>query len=141
MAYMSQDRKKNLAPAIKAVLKKYGVKGTLSVRNHSSLVLTIKSGSIDFIENFIKTDADSNIGRKMEQSQIDYIRKNQSLDVNVYWYKEHFSGKALSFLSEIIPLMNKGNHDNSDIQTDYFDVGWYADVNIGKWDKPYVLEN
>jgi len=140
MAYMSQERKAKLAPAIKAVLKKYNVKGSLSVNNHSTLVLTLKSGSIDFIENFIKTDADSNIGRKMEQSQIDYIRKNQSLDVNVYWYKEHFSGKALAFLSEIIPLMNNGNHDNSDVQTDYFDVGWYVDVNIGRWNKPYTVE-
>ena len=140
MAYMSQERKQSLAPAIKAVLKKYGVKGTLAVRNHSTLVLNIKSGSIDFIENFIKTDADSNIGRKMEQSQIDYIRKNGSLDVNPYWYKDHFSGKAKSFLAELLPTMNKGNHDNSDIQTDYFDVGWYVDVNIGKWDKPYILE-
>ena len=140
MAYVSQDLKKSLAPAIKAVLKKYNVKGSLAVNNHSTLVLNIKSGSIDFIENFIQTDQDSNIGRKMEQSQVDYIRKNRSLDVNVYWYKEHFSGKALAFLSEVIPLMNKGNHDNSDVQTDYFDVGWYVDVNIGKWDKPYTVE-
>jgi hypothetical protein len=36
--------------------------------------------------------------------------------------------------------MNGGNHDNSDVQTDYFDVGWYVDVNIGSWDKPYTLE-
>jgi hypothetical protein len=21
--------------------------------------------------------------------------------------------------------------------TDYFDVGWYIDIKIGKWDKPY----
>ena len=140
MAYMSQERKQSLAPAIKAVLKKYGVKGTLAVRNHSTLVLNIKSGSIDFIENFIQTDADSNIGRKMSQDQIDYIRKNKSLDVNPYWYKEHFSGKAKAFLSELFPAMNKGNHDNSDVQTDYFDVGWYVDVNIGKWNKPYITE-
>ena len=140
MAYVSQDLKKSLAPAIKAVLKKYGVKGTLGVRHHSTLVLNIKSGPIDFIENFIQTDADSNIGRKMSQSQIDYLRKNQSMDVNPYWYQEHFSGKALSFLKEVLPLMNNGNHDNSDVQTDYFDVGWYISVNIGKWDKPYVLE-
>lgn len=140
MAYMSQERKQSLAPAIKAVLKKYGVKGTLAVRNHSTLVLNIKSGSIDFIENFIQTDADSNIGRKMSQDQIDYIRKNKSLDVNPYWYKEHFSGKAKAFLSELLPAMNKGNHDNSDVQTDYFDVGWYVDVNIGKWNKPYITE-
>ena len=141
MAYMSQERKQSLAPAIKAVLKKYGVKGTLAVRNHSTLVLNIKSGSIDFIENFIATDANVMHGRKMSQDQIDYIRKNRSLDVNPYWYKEHFSGKAKEFLSELLPAMNKGNHDNSDIQTDYFDVGWYVDVNIGKWNKPYVLTN
>ena len=140
MAYMSQERKKSLAPAIKAVLKKYGVKGTIAVRNHSTLVLNIKSGSIDFIENFISTDTDSMSGRKMSQDQIAYIRKNQCLDVNPYWYKEHFSGKAKSFLSELFPAMNKGNHDNSDVQTDYFDVGWYVDVNIGKWNKPYTLE-
>ena len=140
MAYMSQERKQSLAPAIKAVLKKYGVKGTLAVRNHSTLVLNIKSGSIDFIENFIATDANVMHGRKMSQDQIDYIRKNRSLDVNPYWYKEHFSGKAKAFLSELFPAMNTGNHDNSDIQTDYFDVGWYVDVNIGKWNKPYSVE-
>ena len=57
MAYMSQERKQQRAPIIKAILKKYGVKGSLSVRNHSTLVLNIKSGKIDFIENFIATDA------------------------------------------------------------------------------------
>jgi len=140
MAYVSQDRKQSLAPAIKAVLKKYGVKGTIAVRNHMTLVLNIKSGSIDFIENYIETDANLKYGQKMSQSQIDYLRKNQSMDVNPYWYKEHFSGKAKAFLSELLPVMNNGNHDNSDVQTDYFDVGWYVDVNIGKWNKPYVLE-
>jgi len=140
MAYMSQERKQSLAPAIKAVLKKYGVKGTLAVNNHSTLVLNIKTGPIDFIENFIQTDKDLPYGKHMSDDQIAYIRKNQSLDVNVYWYKEHFSGQALAFLSQVIPLMNKGNHDNSDVQTDYFDVGWYVDVNIGKWNKPYTLE-
>ena len=139
MAYVSQDLKKSLAPAIKAVLKKYGVKGSLAVSNHSTLVLNIKSGPIDFIENFIQTDKDLPYGKHMSDDQIAYIRKNQSLDVNVYWYKEHFSGQALAFLSQVITLMNKGNHDNSDVQTDYFDVGWYVDVNIGKWDKPYTV--
>ena len=140
MAYMSQERKQQLAPAIKAVLKKYGVKGTLAVRNHSTLMLTLKSGKINFIENFIETDSKVMHGRKMSQDQIDYIRKNQSVDVNPYWYHEHFSGKAKDFLKDVLTVMNKGNHDNSDIQTDYFDVGWYVDVNIGKWNKPYVLE-
>ena len=50
MAYMSQDKKKELAPLIKKVCKKYGVKATLSVRHHSTLVLNIKSGGVDFIK-------------------------------------------------------------------------------------------
>jgi hypothetical protein len=24
--------------------------------------------------------------------------------------------------------------------TDYFDVGWYIDINVGKWNKPYQFE-
>jgi hypothetical protein len=76
----------------------------------------------------------------MSQDQIEYIRKNQSIDVNPYWFKEHFSDKSLNFLKEIFTAMNEGNHDRSDIQSDYFDVGWYVDVNIGKWNKPYEVE-
>ena len=140
MAYFNQERKQERAPAIKAIMKKYGVKGSLAVRNHSTFVLNIKSGSIDFIENFIETDNKVLHGRKMSQEQIEYIRKNKCLDVNTYWYQEHYSGKAKSFLKEVLHAMNGGNHDNSDIQTDYFDVGWYVDVNIGSWKKPYTVE-
>jgi hypothetical protein len=140
MAYFNQERKQERAPAIKAILKKYGVKGSLAVRNHMTFVLNIKSGKIDFIENFIQTDIDKPYGNKMSTEQIEYIRKNQSLDVNTYWYQENYSGKAKSFLKEVLAAMNGGNHDNSDVQTDYFDVGWYVDVNIGSWDKPYILE-
>ena len=125
MAYMNQERKAELAPAIKSVFKKYGVKASIAVRNHSTLVVTVKSGPVDFIGNF-NTVRDLN-------HPLDYI------DVNPYWYHEHFTGVAKDFLTELFTAMNAGNHDNSDIQVDYFDVGWYADVNIGKWDKPYVL--
>ena len=34
MAYVSQEKKKQLAPAIKAVLKKYGMKGSIAVRHN-----------------------------------------------------------------------------------------------------------
>lgn len=112
MAYVSQDLKSKLAPSIKAVCKKYGIKASLAVRNNSTLVLNVSEGPLDFGDE-------------------DYIQ------VNPYHYKSHYQGKALKFLSEVIPLMNRGNHDNSDIMTDYFDVGWYVDVNIGRWNKPY----
>ena len=118
MAYMSQDNKKSLAPKIKEICKKYGIKATLGVRHHSTLVLNIKEGIIDFDLN-----------------------DREYLQVNVYHYKSRFKGKALEFMSELIPAMNIGNHDNSDVMSDYFDVGWYVDINIGQWDKPYKLLN
>ena len=49
MAYVSQEDKKNLAPAIKAVLKKYNVKASIAVRHHSTLVVNIKSSPLDII--------------------------------------------------------------------------------------------
>ena len=140
MAYMNQERKAKIATALKPILAKYGVKGSLSVRNHSTICLTLKSGKIDFIENFIKTDSDSNIGRKMDQKQIDYLRKNQAMDVNPYWFQEHFNGVAQEFLTEAFKALKvAGWYDRSDAQVDYFDTAYYCDINVGKWDKPYVL--
>lgn len=52
MAYVSQELKAKLAPKIKEVLKKYKIKGSVSVRNHLALVVTIKESSIDFIGNY-----------------------------------------------------------------------------------------
>lgn len=121
---MSQEKKAKIAPAVKAILKKYNVKASLAVRNHSTLVLNVKQGSIDFIKDF----GDSEDAKKF------------GIQVNPYWYHEHFAGESKKFLTEVITAMNDGNHDRSDIQSDYFDVGWYVDVNIGQWNKPYALE-
>lgn len=129
MAYMNQDKKAKIAPKVKSILKKYGVKGTLGVYNHSTLVLNVSSGPIDFIGNF----------NKVNENKLPVMKAENYLSINPYWYQEHFSGKALSFLKELLPAMNEGNHDRSDIQSDYFDVGWYVDVNIGRWGKPYQL--
>ena len=43
MAYMNQNLKAELAPGIKAVLKKYGMKGSIAVRHNMTLVVNIKS--------------------------------------------------------------------------------------------------
>ena len=126
MAYVSQELKAKLAPKIKAICKKYGVKASLAVRNHSVLCLNIKSGKIDFIGDYEANKANA--------------EKYGHIQVNTYWYKDHFGGEAYHFLSEVIPAMNAGNHDNSDIQVDYFDVGWYINVNVGQWNKPYTVD-
>ena len=141
MAYVSQELKSKLSPTIKAICKKYKVKASIAVRHHSTLVLNVKSGKIDFIENYIKTDADKVAANKMSPDTIAHIRKNQSLDVNTYWAHEHYSGKARQFLTEMISAMKGPDFfDHTDAQTDYFHCSHYIDINIGKWDKPYIVE-
>lgn len=133
MAYFNQERKAKMAPSIKAICKKYDIKASLAVRHHSTVCLNIKQGAIDFISNANKVaEARAHGGewRKVEKS----------LDVNPYWYQEHFDGKALKFLKEVFAVLRgPGFFDHSDIQTDYFNCSHYIDVNIGQWDKPYTL--
>jgi hypothetical protein len=140
MAYMSQELKKSLSPKIKAVLQKYNIKGSIAVRHHSTLVVTLKQGEIDFIENLIATDANKSSANKMSADHIAYIRKEQSLSINPYWYQEHYSGKAVEFLKELFVAMKDDTwYDNTDAQIDYFDTAYYVDVNVGKWNAPYAF--
>lgn len=131
MAYMSQERKAALTPGIKAVLKKYNLKGSISVNNHSTLVVTIKEGPIDFIGNMLAVAV----------TRPGYYNNGTPsyMQVNPYWISEHYTGSARDCLIALKDAMDVGNHDRSDIQTDYFDVGWYVNINVGRWNKPYVL--
>ena len=121
MAYMNQDNKKKIVAMAKPILKKYGIKGTLTVRHHSTLVLNIKSGKIDFTK-------DSTDGA-------------HSCQVNTYWTDSHYTGKAKKFFAEVIAAMKGPKFfDHSDAMTDYFHCSHYIDINLGKWNTPYVLE-
>ena len=112
MAYMNQERKAIIAAALKPVLAKYGMKGSLSVNNYSTIVLTLSSGAVDF---------------------------GDAKGVNVYWIDKHFEGVARDFLLEAMDAMKSaGWYNRSDIMTDYFDVAYYCEINLGKWKKPYV---
>ena len=117
MAYISQKDKAELAPGIKAVLKKYGMKGSIAVNHHMSLVVNVQSGPIDF----------------------DHTHGDGYTQVNVYHIDSQYSGDARQFLLELITAM-KGTKwfDKSDYQSDYFHTAYYNDINIGKWNKPYV---
>ena len=135
MAYMSQERKSEIAPKVKSILKKFGIKGSLSVRNHSTLSLTLKSGKIDFIANSNRV-----CGNDFYQVAKGFKPNTSNYDsINPYWFHEHYDGDAKAFLTEVMEAMNGGNWDKSDIQSDYFNVGWYVEVQIGKWNKPYIV--
>lgn len=125
MAYMNQERKKNLAGILKDALKDINLKYSLSVQGHSTIVMKIKSGSVDFFGERVQEKWSC-----LDQSYI---------SVNPYWFQDHFSGTSREVLTKIFGALNTGNHDRSDVMTDYFDVGWYVEVKIGDYQKPYIL--
>ena len=136
MAYMNKERKAERAPVIKAILKKYGVKGTLSVRNHSTLVLNVKQGEIDFIGNSNRVCGNDHyqVSRGFKPNTSGYDQ------VNPYWFQNHYDGVALDFLTEVFAaLKGEDFFDETNSQIDYFHCSHYCDVNIGSYDKPYAL--
>ena len=114
MAYMDQQMKAKIAANLKPVLKKYGIKGTLST-DKRNIYLTLKSGKIDF-------------GGISGRS------------INPYWYHEHYQGNVKDFLDEAIAALKPADwFDNSDASVDFFNIAYYYHIFVGKWDKPYQL--
>jgi hypothetical protein len=134
MAYVDKETKAKIAPVIKALCAKYGVKGSLSVHNHSTLVLSIKSGKLDFIGNFNNTVAAHCGAAERVNPAVG------SIDVNPYWCHEHFTGKVKDFVvAAVAALKGPDYFDKSDMMSDYFHCSHYVEINIGKWDKHYEL--
>lgn len=44
------------------------------------------------------------------------------------------------YFDESLDLFRIDNHNRSDSQTDYFDVGHYTSINLGSWNKPFVVK-
>jgi len=133
MAYMNQSKKAVIQQNLKPILAKYGVKGTLRVRNGHAITLTLRSGSVDFV-------ADMTERAHGDRTNKDEIRQHYNFMINQYWFNEHYSGTARDFIAEVDTAMRSADYyDRSDIQTDYFDTAYYYDICVGEWNAPYTV--
>ena len=131
MAYVTKSDKQNISAKITPILKQYGLQGSLSVRNYSTLNLTIFAGPVDFIGNF----------NTVNENNPRFNKATDSIQVNEYWYQDHFSGLALEVLEKLIPAMKTDDwFCEDDIQSDYFHRSYYYNVNIGRYNHPYKLK-
>jgi len=135
---MSQEKKKKIANHVTPILRKYKVKGSLRVRNHHTIVLTVRSGQVNFFHDLLDDRMDL-LGNKVSVHK-EKLRENFYTSVNPYWFHEHYTGQSLAFLTEVFSALKSENwYDHSDLQMDHFDTAYFVDVNIGAWDAPYVL--
>jgi len=113
MAYMSKDH----AATIRANLKKNfpNFKFSVTIRHHSTICVSILQSPLDF-------------SKDIAESGYSYVQLNE------YHLDRYEHSDTLKKIKDII---NEGNHNNSDPMTDYFDVGFYIDMNIGQFEKPY----
>ena len=151
MAFVSQEKKKSLAPAIKAVLKKYNMKATIGVRHHSTLVVNIKSGDLDFRaarEQELKDNLHKRhyfdalkAGQDWAISALkNEITDNMVFQINEYWIEDNWSAdpKIVSFLLELKAAMEGQDFFcEDDPMTDYFHRSHYCDIHIGNWKQDY----
>src|SRR5690625_1742626 len=102
---MDQKLKKQLAPGIRKVLKKYGMKGTIAVSSRFSLRVNLGGGKIDLIGNHIEAY------RNSKQDEHDAVMKENIINTikesgykQVYEHhalEDNFSGEALEFMTEL----------------------------------------
>ena len=142
MAFVSQDDKKELAVGIKAVLKKYKMKGSISVRHHSTLVVKLSSGNLDLLGAY----KERILKKAMLEVQVNpnYISSlpghlnRDYFDVNTYWIEDSFEGEIKEFLLELKDAMEGKNFfNNDDPMTDYFNRSHYIDIEVGTYKKAY----
>lgn len=132
MAYMNQEKKAKIAAQLKKVVPA-GWKYTLAVENHSGIRMTISAAPVDLIESI----RESIVANSREPN----VRRLDSgtYEFNPYWYKSQLEGHPnLKDFEAIFAALNIDNYNRSDIQSDYFDVGHYVYLTVGKYNKPFV---
>ena len=131
MAYISTKE----VAAIRGQLKEKFPQLKFSVRkqHYSSVIVTIKSGTVDFSDLVTKCYQDETIPfdgyYQTNQYWLDRMGKHQPLFEEIY--------KVI----KTAPASVEGGRewfDDSDSMTDYFHTAFYMSVNIGSYDKPYV---
>jgi hypothetical protein len=136
MAYMDQEKKAKIAETLKLVVPK-GWKYHLSVKNHSVICFTLAAAPVDLIGHIQSVRAKT--ARPGDPFGRVGLEERRCIGVNQYFLDHQFEEPLLTVFRKIVDALNMGNYDRSHVQSDYFDVGHYVDISIGRWDKPFVI--
>lgn len=145
MAFVNQELKKRIKAGIDEYLanvKDIKLSYTFSVVHNTTLIMNIRSANVDLIEHIVNDfDTKDGVDLRVWQERIDAIRKYRQYDISKDYDFFFIKDKRINeVISKLYELINIENYDNSDTMTDYFNVGYYSHITIGKWDKPFIVK-
>ena len=136
MAYINADEVKAIRETLKARFPEYKF-GARKSSGSLGVDVTIKSGPVDFIGNYNETVNARPGGMRGGSPAEKYLQVNQ------FWFDEHFSGNAKEVIREVLDIIKTAParkwYDRSDAMTDYFDTAFYIHLSVGEWNKPYTV--
>ena len=114
----------------------------------------ISTEEVKVIREELKKNFPSRLGWKLSIVRRDYLSLSISIikapfelrndqnnayeQVNQYWIESRENKQSIPPLKKIFEIANKNNYDRSDVQSDYFDIGYYLNISIGHFGKPFT---
>lgn len=114
----------------------------------------ISTEEVKVIREELKKNFPSQLGWKLSIVRRDYLSlsisiieapfelrndvKNDYEQVNSHWISSRENKQSIPVLKKILKIANKKNYDRSDVKSDYFDVGFYLNLSIGHFGKPFT---
>ena len=137
MAFISAEDVKHIRNELKKELPQY--KFSVVRDHHSSVTISLMKGPA--FNDYEYFDRYNNVTKTANLSDGEHHQINQ-------YHLEDFYGKEnaeilskIDTISRTAPAKNGGKvwYNDSDIQTDYFDIAYYVHISVGKWNKPYEV--
>ena len=92
------------------------------------------------VKLLIKTGRGRSIDVAIMQASSDLVQCNADCQGRqLSYYQDQLTDKGKDLLNLINKTFSYFNHDRSDSMVDYFDVGFYDHVELGKYDNPFKV--
>jgi hypothetical protein len=136
----------DIAKRIRAELKTKYPACKFSIRTHyfsggSSIDINLMAGNFPVIDaDKVKEVYDKDTRCSQRHTLKEVIESLGHHQINHYYIDTDtlMTDKAKEMFTEVVRISNQYNYNDSDIQSDYFSVRFYASFSIGKWDNYYV---
>ena len=88
------------------------------------------------------------LGERFTRGDIEQRQKKKYHQLNKYALREEYDDRdwcngvflteqGHNLLQKVVKIADYYNYDDSDLQTDYFSVNYYLDIELGKWNKAF----